>query len=144
MALRIGGGKALPMAEEPMVEQEAPVEEPMPVEEDLMAELPEALEEEPAVEEPMSTGHVDMLTAGYLGPEDGPFICGNCTFFNGPNSCQIVAGDIDPEGCCNLFTNANAGAAEQEEMPMDEPMPEEAPVEEAVEPEVEEASEEGY
>lgn len=42
--------------------------------------------------------------AGYMGPENGPFECGNCTHFQGPSSCDLVAGKIDEDGCCNLFT----------------------------------------
>lgn len=29
--------------------------------------------------------------------------CSQCRFFMKPNSCQVVAGDISPEGWCNLF-----------------------------------------
>ena len=145
MALRIGGAKKEMPVEEPMAEEQVPVEEPMP-EEDLMAELPETLEEEQAPEEPPmpeAGGQVDPLTAGYLGPEEGPFVCGNCVFY-GDQTCSLVAGPIDPEGCCNLFTSANTEAPmEEEEMPMEEPLPEEMPAE-VMEPEAEEASEEGY
>ena len=142
MALRIGGGKKMEApVEEPMAEEQVPMEEEV-MPEDLLSELPETLEEEPMLEEQAPAGQVDMVTAGYLGPEEGPFVCGNCVFY-GDHSCQIVAGEIDPEGCCNLFTSASAGM--EEEMPMEEPMvEEEIPVEEAVEPEMEEASQEGY
>lgn len=47
--------------------------------------------------------------AGYMGPEAGPFQCQNCTFFQAPNACGVVDGDIDPEGCCNNFTPGGAG-----------------------------------
>ena len=46
---------------------------------------------------------VDPTIAGYLGPEDGPFQCARCIHFDGQGSCNVVAGPIDPEGCCNLF-----------------------------------------
>lgn len=45
--------------------------------------------------------------SGYLGPESGPFACGNCIHFEDPGSCGLVAGAIDPQGCCNLFESGN-------------------------------------
>ncbi len=44
------------------------------------------------------------VISGYLPPEKGPFECENCIYFKLPQSCQLVAGSIDPEGCCNLYT----------------------------------------
>lgn len=41
--------------------------------------------------------------AGYQPPEQGPFHCAGCIHFHGPSSCELVAGSIDPEGCCNLY-----------------------------------------
>jgi len=40
----------------------------------------------------------------YMGGDLGPFKCANCNFFQAPNACAIVDGEIDPEGCCDLFT----------------------------------------
>lgn len=37
-------------------------------------------------------------------PEAGPFECEHCHYFQQPNKCELVQGGIDPEGCCNLFT----------------------------------------
>jgi hypothetical protein len=128
MALRIGGPKKqIPPAAEPMEEQLiAAAEEPMP-EEDLMAELPPTLEEEaPMLEEEA--------------PEHGPFTCSNCVYFQDGGACQIVAGQIDPNGCCNLFTTMQDPEAMAEEPAMAE---EEIPVEEPM-PEVEESIDEGY
>jgi hypothetical protein len=143
MALRIGGPKRqIPPAAEPMEEQLiAAAEEPMP-EEDLMAELPPTLEEEAPMleEEAPEMGVVDQLTAGYLGPEHGPFTCSNCVYFQDGGACQIVAGQIDPNGCCNLFTTMQDPEAMAEEPAMAE---EEIPVEEPM-PEVEESIDEGY
>lgn len=42
--------------------------------------------------------------SGYMGPENGPFECEHCLHFSEPHACEIVSGDIDPEGCCNLFS----------------------------------------
>lgn len=144
MALRVAGKKPpVPM------EEEAPMSEEMPVEEQMPEELPEELPEEMPAEEPLpeeemaATGVVDPVVAGYRGPEMGPFMCGNCQFFSpDDNTCDIVAGPVEPEGVCNMFT---APPAQEEEMPeegmpegeMPEEMPtEEAPVEELPEEEL--------
>jgi len=56
-------------------------------------------------------------SAGYQGPEDGPFRCDNCTFFKGDNApCEKVSDPIQAGGCCYLFKNGNA----QEGNPVDE------------------------
>jgi len=43
----------------------------------------------------------------YMGSDMGPFQCDHCCYFAGPSSCQVVDGDIDPAGCCNLFCPAD-------------------------------------
>lgn len=41
----------------------------------------------------------------YLSPDQGPFMCDHCKYFEaGQRACHIVEGDIDPHGCCNLYT----------------------------------------
>jgi hypothetical protein len=30
-------------------------------------------------------------------------VCANCTLFEGPRSCDIVAGDIDPAAVCKFW-----------------------------------------
>lgn len=59
---------------------------------------------------------------GYCTPDLGPFECENCTHFEGPSACThpaVVAdpevkGQVDPEGCCNLFKSAgNESQAEE-------------------------------
>jgi hypothetical protein len=63
---------------------------------------------------------IGSAAAGYAGPENGPFECSNCTHFTAPNQCdnpQVqsdpeVNGQVEPEGCCNLF---KPGAQEPEE-----------------------------
>ncbi len=35
-------------------------------------------------------------------PNDG-HMCGDCTFFQPPNACKSVAGEISPNGWCKLF-----------------------------------------
>lgn len=42
-------------------------------------------------------------TVAYMTSDKGPFMCNRCQYFNEPNSCQKVEGEIDPAGCCNLF-----------------------------------------
>jgi hypothetical protein len=127
MALRIGGGKTA-----------APVEEELPIEEAPVEEAPipeEAPVEEAPMEEPMGGGMVDQITVNYLGPEMGPFSCGSCKFFMQPSSCQIVQGQVEADGICNVFTPMDLpdeGMPEEEmpmeeEAPVEEPLPEEEP-----------------
>lgn len=47
---------------------------------------------------------IDPQNAGYQGPDQGPFICANCQFFDNGH-CEVVAGPIDHLGCCNNFTS---------------------------------------
>lgn len=63
--------------------------------------------------EDATSDKMDQDSAGYLGPDSGPFRCGNCLNFR-DGLCTKVSGDIDADGCCNLFESANqmtAGAA---------------------------------
>jgi hypothetical protein len=46
--------------------------------------------------------------SGYLPPEDGPFECERCHYFRPSVSCELVEGTIEPEGCCNLFTQEDS------------------------------------
>jgi hypothetical protein len=115
--------------------KQAPAEDapqPDPAEEETQESPDEAAAESPddeAQEQSDGSGGGQMLlqpeTAGYQGPENGPFMCGNCVYFgaNGPNTCHFVAGKIDQMGCCNLFESA--GAADQEGSPEDGSMQEE-------------------
>lgn len=49
----------------------------------------------------------------YMYSDQGPFMCSNCAYFQQPNGCVKVEGEIDPEGCCNLFENAAESNAEE-------------------------------
>jgi hypothetical protein len=111
MALRIGGGK--PPVEEPI---EEPVEEPV---EEMVEEAPEA-----PMDMAMGGGQVDPMAARYFGPESR---CGGCVHFlaGEMGSCEIVAGPIDAEGVCSLFT-PDASEEVTEELP---PLGEESPIE---------------
>ena len=48
----------------------------------------------------------------YLGSKFGPFRCDRCLYFDGPEGCALVGGEIDPGGCCNLFKSAEKDAQE--------------------------------
>lgn len=66
---------------------------------------------------------VSQQVSGYMGPEMGPFECGNCIHFEVPRSCGIVSGDIDPKGHCNNYESSGpeeAKAHEAEELPQEE------------------------
>jgi hypothetical protein len=133
MALRIAGKKPENRVEQSAPELEASMTEDIPVEEapqELPVEDPSAMPEDPATAQ--GQGMVDPTIAVYRTPDMGPFMCGNCQYYNadGSNSCHLVAGDIDPMGVCNLFT-ALPQDQEQEQMPEEMPMEEgQPPVEE--------------
>jgi hypothetical protein len=78
-----------------------------------------------------SADKLDPMIAMYKGPELGPFICGNCLNFDGQGGCSIVAGPVDPQGHCNVWT-----PPDMEQTPEEAPM--EAPVEALEEEEEEE------
>ena len=74
---------------------------------------------------------VDPEVSRYKGPEEGPFQCQHCEFFEGENSCHLVSGPIDPEGVCNLFTTKGGDNPDEEaiEAPEATEEPTEAPAE---------------
>lgn len=57
---------------------------------------------------------IGSAQAGYAGAENGPFECGNCIHFDGQGKCdnpQVISdpevnGQVEAEGCCNLFSPA--------------------------------------
>jgi hypothetical protein len=85
------GGQAPPPSPAGMPPQGDPSQPPMP----------DAPDQD--MDSPSSSGQTTQQISGYMGPESGPFECEHCIHFQAPGSCEIVAGDIDPEGCCNLF-----------------------------------------
>jgi hypothetical protein len=127
MALRIGGAKRPPVVEEAPVEEQMPVEE-APLEEEVPMEEPMA-EEAPMEEEAPAGGPIDPMTAGYKGPESGPFMCGNCVFFQ-DGTCALISGPVEESGLCNLFTPL--GMAEEEAPAEEAPVEEMPPAEEEV------------
>ena len=78
---------------------------PTDIDEPLPDEAPP--EEEAPVEEPTQDGAmVSPEAARYFGPESR---CMNCVHFSEPGSCEIVSGQIDPEGVCSLLTQDSEG-----------------------------------
>ena len=55
-----------------------------------------------------SSGKVaqDDPQANYFSPDQGPFKCSHCEYFIVGGACEKVEGQIDPDGCCNLFEKA--------------------------------------
>lgn len=60
--------------------------------------------------------------SGYATPDFGPFECENCTHFDGQGKCdhpQVISdpevqGNVDAEGCCNLFKSAHSESQAEE------------------------------
>lgn len=52
------------------------------------------------------------VQAGYQGPEQAPFQCGNCVHFDTSGACELVDGTIDSAACCNLFFKGQPQAAQ--------------------------------
>jgi hypothetical protein len=50
---------------------------------------------------------VSQQEAQYQPVPKGLFSCAACTFFIGPRSCKVVAGEISPDGWCRLFDLAD-------------------------------------
>jgi len=46
---------------------------------------------------------ISQMAAQYQDHPRGGLSCIGCTFFRRPRSCQVVAGDISPDGWCKLF-----------------------------------------
>jgi hypothetical protein len=46
---------------------------------------------------------MSQAAAQYQASPRGGLSCIGCTFFRRPRSCQVVEGDINPQGWCKLF-----------------------------------------
>lgn len=110
-----------PVIEEPT--EEAPVDPEADAEDAIVAALGQKAES--ALKSRASrvdeSKKVQPERAGYLGGENGPFECQACYHF-ADGRCDIVLGEIDPKGICNLFTPLEQETAEEptvtvEEMP---------------------------
>lgn len=67
--------------------------------------------------------------------EESPFkdeglVCANCVFYEGGRACEIVAGDIAPEGICKFWIISERLIKGLEEEPTSEPIPLESEPEE--------------
>lgn len=116
MALRIKPDNYKP-PQDPEESAEEPIEQEQPAE-PLMEEAPML----PMADMPQPGGQVDPEAARYFPRE---YMCAGCIHFMEPSTCEIVAGEIDPEGICSLFVpDAADMAADQTlvEAPVEEPM----------------------
>jgi HK97 family phage prohead protease len=70
----------------------------------------------------------------YMDGDMNPFIdeglmCSSCAFYEGPRGCEVVAGDIDPNGLCKFWLipeqllNIEPADVEPADVPMEEEMP---------------------
>ena len=46
---------------------------------------------------------IAQATVGYQESPHNGEVCGDCTHFVAPSSCQLVDGTINPQGWCKLF-----------------------------------------
>jgi hypothetical protein len=46
---------------------------------------------------------LSQTAAQYQDHPRGGLSCVGCTFFRRPRACQVVAGDVSPNGWCRLF-----------------------------------------
>ena len=72
--------------------------------------------------QPSGGGLVSPEVARYLGPEA---VCATCVHFIDPGSCEVVSGEIDPQGRCCLHeadadTDTDEAADALEAMPVAE------------------------
>ena len=58
----------------------------------------------------------------YFGPEEGPFMCGHCEYFqrkgetdDGYCANEQVKADVEFAGCCNLYESIEESAEEEAE-----------------------------
>lgn len=82
--------------------------------------------------------HLDMMQQGKVPPDQanyGPSVpggprCDQCIHFMPPNVCEIVAGDISPDGVSDMFEDQNAAQGPSAQPPAEgaPPPPEGAPL----------------
>ena len=54
-------------------------------------------------ERALAQAKMSQAAAGYQGSPRGSQSCANCSLFQPPNACKIVAGSISPSGWCKLY-----------------------------------------
>lgn len=110
MALRVAGKSPAPQDDE----QPTPVDPNDPDNDGDDDSTPEGDTDNDGGNPNAGGGQVDPNIAGYMGPDQGPFMCANCVHFQAPNACEIISGQVDHLGCCNLFTSSHAGVSAAE------------------------------
>ena len=55
------------------------------------------------VSKPIAQQKMSQAEAEYQDRPKGGLACAACTLFRPPRSCQVVAGDISPNGWCKFF-----------------------------------------
>jgi hypothetical protein len=50
---------------------------------------------------------ISQKEAKYQGSPKGDSMCGTCAFFQPPQSCYLVEGDVSPIGWCEAFSSAD-------------------------------------
>lgn len=132
LRVKQSGGEApppLPPPEEALPpEVEAPPAEP-PLPEEAPGGLSTAL--------PMSFQKLPQTVAVYRSPDQGPFQCANCDYWEQDGSCTLVDGAIDPEGFCNMFMPVSTHPEDAPDVGGEPELPEELPEEEEPLPEEE-------
>lgn len=98
MALRIKGAEK-PKENDDELEEVTPDSPEVGVEEEPLEE--EVVEEDVEESPLMAGGIVDPIVARYTGPMD---MCATCIHYLEPNACAVVAGPIEPEGICSIYT----------------------------------------
>lgn len=52
----------------------------------------------------------------YMGPEEGPFKCGHCEYFDkGYCANEAIQANVEAEGCCNLYESVEEGPEQEED-----------------------------
>lgn len=87
---------------------------------------PEMMPEEMAAAEPIKEMGNDGMAMGMVAPEAAKYMgpemrCESCVHYMEPGSCEVVAGKIDPQGVCMIFT---PDTQNPEEAPMGGPVDE--------------------
>lgn len=76
--------------------------------------------EEASMQQGGSVDKLDQSTVMYKTPDQGPFKCSNCLYFQQPNACDMVDGEIHPDGYCNIFVKIEGVPAD---LPTDQGVP---------------------
>lgn len=56
-----------------------------------------------ATTEALAQAKVAQAAVAYQDTPKGPQQCDNCNWFQAPNACKTVAGEISPNGWCKIY-----------------------------------------